>query len=152
VRGYDFGQPYDLPSPAAGSGVVWPIASALPVRIEAVTFKMVTSGTAGNRRPVIEYLDSEGFPFAFAGAPYVQAASLTSLYCFFVGGTQVGADGAPHIGGPLPNIATDLRTTLAIDVETIKPADQISNVRLWVVPLTEYDLPPRQRATSAQEA
>lgn len=133
--GYRPGQPVTIEPPLAGQPVEWPVASGLPILIQAVTFELVTSNHVANRIPFVTFTDPLGAVAAATAAPFSLAASKTSLFSFFNGGAQYGANDAALIGGPLPALSVDVRMTLNIGVTLIDAGDQLQNVRLYVVPL-----------------
>jgi hypothetical protein len=121
-----------LPQPAAGGGFTFLPAGAVVTEILAVTFRLVTAVAVANRRPFVEWRTSDGIPFALAGAPVSQAASLTADYCFAVDTAQFGAANALVVGGPLPRLELDNTTTVVVGVTAVAGADQVSRVALAV--------------------
>jgi hypothetical protein len=121
-----------LPQPAAGGGFTFHPAGAVVTEILAVTFRLVTAVAVANRIPFVEWRTSDGIPFAIAGAPFAQAASLTSDYSFSVGAMQFGASGAARVGGPLPRLLLDNTVTVVVGVTAVAAADQVSRVALAV--------------------
>jgi hypothetical protein len=71
-------------------------------------------------------------PFAIAGAPFAQAASLTTNYSFAVDSMQFGAAGAARVGGPFPCLLLDNTMTVVVGVTAVAGADQVSRVALAV--------------------
>jgi hypothetical protein len=121
-----------LPQPAAGGGFTFHPAGAVVTEIVAVTFRLVTAVAVANRIPFVEWRTSDGIPFAISGAPFAQAASLTTDYSFAVDSAQFGAAGAARVGGPLPRLLLDNTTTVVLGVTAVAAADQVSRVALAV--------------------
>jgi hypothetical protein len=121
-----------LPPPPAGAGFTRQVSGADTWRVLAVTFQLVTSAGVANRVPRVEYVDGSGVVFAVAGAPFIQAGALTTLYSFSVGAQQFGAAGAAAVGGPLPDLELDVSMAIRVAVAAVQAADQISRVRLYV--------------------
>ncbi len=132
-RGYPRGEPVILPDPPAGQGFEHSPPGPVLELVQAVTFRLTAAAGGGARIPVVSYLDGSGQAFAVTGAPFNLAGGQAGLFSFFVGGNQYGANAAAHIGGPLPAIWLDMRSTLSVDAEGIAAGDQFSDLRLYVL-------------------
>jgi len=121
-----------LPSPAAGQGFTRAISGADTWRVVTIAFRLVASNAPANRIPAVMFLDANGFAFVTVGAPFAQAATLTTDYTFGIGLQQFGAAGAAAVGGPLPDVELDRTTSIHLDIAAVQAADQVSRVRLFV--------------------
>jgi hypothetical protein len=121
-----------LPQPAAGGGFTFRPAGAVVTEIVAVTFRLVTAVAVANRIPAVEWRTSDGIPFALVGAPFAQAANLTTDYSFAADSAQFGAASAARVGGPLPCLHLDNTMTVVIGVTAVAVGDQMSRVALAV--------------------
>lgn len=133
------GEPVDLGDPPAGQGFAYQPATAAGELVQAVTFQLVTAVAVANRHVVVAVLDDRGAALAAVATPFVNTASHTTLYSFVAGQQQFGANDAAHIGGGLPGFALSRNFKLAVTVDAIAGADQISAVRLVVLPLCTDD-------------
>lgn len=127
------GEPVILADPPAGQGFAYAPSGAVYEQIRAVTFKLVDAVAGTTRVPIVSYLDGSGLAFAVAAPSFNLGSGQTSVFSFAVGIQPYGANAAAHIGGPLPPLWLDMRATFDVSVDGIQGADQISDVRLYVV-------------------
>lgn len=125
-------QPVGIPNPAAGGGLTYRLPGSERQRILAVTFQLVASADAGNRKPVLAYKDGGGVAFAAVGLPYSQTAGITTVYTFAVGLQMFGADDAANMGGPLPDLPLDVGESLVLTITNVDNTDAVTAVRLFV--------------------
>lgn len=136
-----FGRPQVVGLPGfAGNSSVSHKASRLTELVQAVTFKLVTNGTPGNRLGRVGFYAEDTLPFAEVVAPFVVTASLTSRLTFAVDVNQGGAAGAASIIGELPPLILNPGYTIKLDVIGGLAGDTVSEAKLTVQQLLLVDI------------
>jgi hypothetical protein len=137
-----FGPPEVIPMPNhAGNAVTTEAASVFWERIEAVTFTLVTNGTAGNRRARVRWFAGESVPFAAVVSPATVPASTTSILSFVRDTQAAGAAADPTIVGILPELWLLPKWSVVVDLVGGLAGDAVSNVRICRVRAELVEIP-----------
>lgn len=126
-------QPISIPAVAVASGFTYNVPRSETQLLLAVTFQLVTDANAANRRVVVNYRDSNNTTFAAIPAPFIQTATLTTVYTFALGASVGGDDGAANIGGALPYLPLKGGESVVVTITNVQAGDQASSIRLFVL-------------------
>ena len=115
---------------STGLTYVFPLATL--VAIQAVSFKLVTSGAAANRTAVVTVTDGLGAVVYAVSAPAVQTATTTVQYSFGNLVPSFGTLALGFMGGPFPQGKLPENLTLTVSFTNGVAGDLVTNGRLIV--------------------
>lgn len=118
------------PQPAAGAGDTFTLQESVSGRLVAVTFRLVTSAAVANRTPIVKVNGGDGVPILSVAAGKTQAASLTGEWSFGNNLGQWSNASTAVLCGPVPFFDLEAGDQIAISVDAIDAADQLSRIRL----------------------
>lgn len=126
----DLSQVVSVNKPAAGVGFTFKYSGSEFWRPRSLCFQMVTSNAVASRIVYLDFLDGAGVKLGRFSSGYTQTASLTTVYTFGLDMNVYGANAAPSIGAPIPEIWLRKGSELSVGVTLIDTADAISAIRL----------------------
>ena len=120
-----------IATPAAGADIVWTPSTTERVKLLAITAKLVTNGTAGNRAPILSLLDLSGNTVLEVTPGGTQAASLTGQFSWYESdGPRAGTNA--QVGGvasaDLPSFWLPEGWSVKTTTVNIQTGDQWSGV------------------------
>jgi hypothetical protein len=123
--------------PAAGAAYQLPTPGAVQRRLISVTFRFATSATAINRNPYLQLTDPDGNILWIASGNANIAASLTVRWTFIAGAPAQVAFGTSFFSSGCADTYWQPGDVFSINAESIQAADQIDQVVLDYVDLTQ---------------
>lgn len=126
---------YAPPGALLTAGVRFSMPEAVTARLVAVTFRLVTDATAGNRSTFVSLHDGSGQAVARSVAGFAQTPSSTADYSFACDDTEWDSDLLTVASGPLFSVPVDVGDTINILGKNAGAADALSLVRMvfWQV-------------------
>lgn len=114
--------------PAAGANFSVQLLSFNLFRPTAIFFTLTTDANAGNRNPIVKYLDPTNV-IAILGMVKNQPASSTFNYSFSNFG-DANQTILSNVKIPMPDLTLLPANTISSDISSIQAGDQISNIRI----------------------